>query len=59
MWINVVTVAAVGWVCALYVWEAYEWTTERNEPPQQPRPMENAGWDSILELKTSEFQRET
>lgn len=57
MWITVVTAVAVTWVCALYVWEAYDLTNERHDPPAKPRPMENAGWDSLLGLKTSEFER--
>lgn len=57
MWISVVTFAAIGWICALYLWQAYEFRNDRKRPPEQPRPMEHAGWDSLLGLKTSEFER--
>ena len=57
MLIATITSIAIVCVCALYVWEAYDFTSKREEPPEQPRPLENAGWDSLLGLKTSEFDR--
>ncbi|MFB6372947.1 MAG: hypothetical protein ABEN55_07490 [Bradymonadaceae bacterium] len=58
MWIGLITTIAVGSVCALYVWQAYAKISEdAEEAPQSPRPMENSGWDSLLGLKTSEFDR--
>ena len=59
MLISLITTLAIVWVCALYVWEAYDLSSESEEPPQQPRPVEHAGWDSLLGLKTSEFAVET
>ena len=57
MWIGIITTTAVACVCALYVWEAYSLSGNDDEVPQSPRPLENAGWDSLLGLKTSEFDR--
>lgn len=57
MWITTVTILAIVWVCTLYVWEAYDFSRDSAEPPESPQPMEHAGWDSLLGLKTSEFDR--
>lgn len=57
MWIGAITAVAIATVCTLYVWEAYDFWTESDEPPEQPRPVEHGDWDSLLGLKTSEFDR--
>lgn len=57
MWTGTITTIAILCVCALYVWEVYDFSTERGEPPEQPRPIERGDWDSLLGLTTSEFDR--
>lgn len=57
MWITIVTAIAIACVCALYAWEAYDLSSEPDEPTENPQPVEHAGWDSLLGLKTSEFDR--